>query len=303
MRRSRRRQRTRRRSQGEWLIPICSSRKQTAQGPAPAADAPPDQDLPPGYFRAAGDPIEEEAPRAEILWSIGHGAMGTIPWPGRCRAFGQRAQPGQARSAARLSAAPNRRARRAMFVKPRCGAAGRRARSRCCWSAFSSSSLGACPRRTMSGRRASGQSDHLPRPPRPRDHARRRAERAAGRSRIAAPLCAASVHRDRRPALLSNISASTSAAYARAASQNIRCRPRGAGRLDDHAAAGEEPVPDQRAHLPAQAAGSGARALAGEPVHQGANSGALSDAASISAPAPTASKRRPNAISTSPRAT
>ena len=46
------------------------------------------------------------------------------------------------------------------------------------------------------------------------------------------------------------------------------CRPRRAGRLHHHPAGGEEPVPDQRPHLPPQGAGTAADALAGAAFHQ-----------------------------------
>ena len=48
-------------------------------------------------------------------------------------------------------------------------------------------------------------------------------------------------------------------------------RTRRAGRLDHHPAGRQEPVPDQRAHLPPQGAGTAADALAGAHVHQAGN--------------------------------
>ena len=45
-------------------------------------------------------------------------------------------------------------------------------------------------------------------------------------------------------------------------------RPHRAGRLDDHPAGRQEPVPDQRPHVPPQGAGSAADAVAGAHIHQ-----------------------------------
>ena len=112
----------------------------------------------------------------------------------------------------------------------------------------------------------------------------------------------------RRPSSPSRTGASTHYGVdpfgiARARRRQRAASRRLAGRLDHHAAARQEPVPDAGAHDHAQAAGGDAGALAGAQIHQEPRSSSSISTASISAPAPTASSRRRSAISASRRAT
>ena len=83
------------------------------------------------------------------------------------------------------------------------------------------------------------------------------------------------VARDRGPALLRAFRHRSVGPRARADRQCAR-RRRGAGRLDDHAAARQEPVPEQRAHHRAQGEGGVPRDLARDAAHQERDPQALS---------------------------
>ena len=89
---------------------------------------------------------------------------------------------------------------------------------------------------------------------------------------------------------------------ARAVVANVLHRGVVAGRLDHHAAARQEPVPDAGAHHAAQAAGGDPRGLARAQISPRTRSSISISTASISAPAPMASRPRRSAISASPRA-
>ena len=129
----------------------------------------------------------------------------------------------------------------------------------------------------------------------PRRHGRRRG--AAART---ARLCAEGVHRHRGSPLLFPSRRRSVGHHARAHRRRVAAR-RLARRLDHHPAARQEFVPDAGAHGVAQAAGSGARVLARTQIHQGRRFSTFISIASISAPAPTASKARRSAISANRR--
>ena len=103
----------------------------------------------------------------------------------------------------------------------------------------------------------------------------RRNGRQQCRAEGPAALLAESLHRHRRPPLLFAFRRRSRRHRARRGDQ--RAASRGlAGRLDPDAAARQEPVPDAGAHLPAQAAGGRARAVAGAQAFQERDSRALS---------------------------
>ena len=139
-----------------------------------------------------------------------------------------------------------------------------------------------------------------PRPRRPHARHARRHGRRRRRAEGPAAAPAAGLPRDRGSPLLSAPRHRPDRGRARHGRQHHAAR-RVAGRLDPDPAARQEPVPDPGAHARPQDPGARPRALARAQVHQGARSSSSISTASISAPAPTASKRRRSAISASRR--
>ena len=130
-------------------------------------------------------------------------------------------------------------------------------------------------------------------------HARRNGRRQC-RAEGSAALSAEGVHRHRGPPLLFALRRRSRRHRARRGRQRAASR-RLAGRLDADPAARQEPVPDPGAHHRAQAAGSRSwRSGWSASIPRTRFSSSISTA-SISAPAPMASRRRRSAISASPR--
>ena len=116
-----------------------------------------------------------------------------------------------------------------------------------------------------------------------------------------AGLRAQRLHRHRGPPLLFALRHRSAGASARAAVADVLHRGASARRLDHHPAARQESVPHAGAHRHPQAAGNRAGALARTQIHQARRFSNSISTASISAPAPTASKPPRSAISASRR--
>ena len=136
------------------------------------------------------------------------------------------------------------------------------------------------------------------RPARPPARHARRHGRRRGAAEGPAALRAAGLRRHRGPPLLFASRRRSDRHRARARRQHPASR-RVAGRLDPHPAARQEPVPDPGAHALPQGAG-GRRWRSGWSANSARRRSSISiSTASISAPAPTASRRRRSAISAS----